>query len=153
ALKDIPLTWTSAGRRLRPLRSEYHRGCERDSSTLANARQSPSLSCAGRASAPIEWVALRKCVMRRRQRWMGVALCAAIAWAPAAAVPAGAAEVSLSNLALKNPYLKLAPEADSVALSGWKQLFSPTSITCPGPGGICTARITLSVVLSTFNKG
>jgi hypothetical protein len=76
------------------------------------------------------------------------------AWAlvaPRAAALAGAAEVSVPNLALKKTYLKSAQEADAVSLSGAKLVFSPTSVMCPGSEGSCTARITLSVELFTFD--
>jgi hypothetical protein len=84
---------------------------------------------------------------------MTTAFCTSCALASTAANQAAAAEVSLSDLALKKTYLKIALQADTIALSGWKQVFSPTAITCPGTGGTCTARITLSVELSTFDKG
>jgi hypothetical protein len=57
-----------------------------------------------------------------------------------------AQEVSLSNLALKNTYLKT--RSDKLELStsaSWTSIFSPTTITCPGTSGTCTARIELSV--------
>jgi hypothetical protein len=91
--------------------------------------------------------------MRKHGLCVTVAFGAWVVAAPHAASLAGAAEVSLSDLVLKKTYLKAAPDADAVGLSGWRNVFSPTSITCPGTDGTCTARITLSVDLSTFDKG
>jgi hypothetical protein len=57
-----------------------------------------------------------------------------------------AQEVSLSNLALKNTYLKVSAERFEISETEWTSVFTPTTVMCPGrPGTTCTARIEVTV--------
>ena len=75
---------------------------------------------------------------------MKTALCAVAMVAGGASLVAGQ-EVSLPNLALKKTYLKTRSEQLELSHLSWKSIFSPTTITCPGTSGTCTARIEVSV--------
>ena len=80
--------------------------------------------------------------MRKCRVWTKTALCAlAMVAGGAGIVAAQAPEVSLSNLALKNRYLKMASEPFWLGHPQWTNIFSPTAITCPGASGTCTAEI------------
>ena len=82
--------------------------------------------------------------MRNCRVWVKTALCALAVVAGGASLVA-AQEVSLSNLALKKTYLKVRTDALELSASSWKNIFSPTAITCPGTSGTCTARTEVSV--------
>ncbi len=89
--------------------------------------------------------------MRKCRASVKTALCA-LAMVAGGASLAAAQEVSLSNLALKNTYLKT--RSDTLGLSWqtpWTNIFSPTTIRCPGTSGTCTARIEVSVVFKLFH--
>lgn len=81
--------------------------------------------------------------MRKCRVWVKTALCALAVVVGGAGLLA-AQEVTLSNLALKNTYLKGRSEFLELSTS-WKHIFSPTTITCPGTSGTCTARVEVSV--------
>ena len=90
--------------------------------------------------------------MRKCRVWVKTALCALAVVAGGAGLVA-AQEVSLSNLALKNTYLKVRSEQlELLWNSSWKNIFSPTVITCPGTSGTCTAQIEVSVEFDTGNS-
>jgi hypothetical protein len=70
----------------------------------------------------------------------------------AGGVLAGAEEVSVPNLVVKKTYLKTT--SDSFELSpSWRNIFSATSITCPGTSGTCAARIEASAVFHFGGPG
>jgi hypothetical protein len=89
-----------------------------------------------------------RCLMRKCRVWVKTAICA-LAVVTGGAGLVTAEEISLSNLALKNTYLK--GRDIGIFLTGsWQSLFSPTTIACPrGTSGTCTARIEVTVQFRT----
>ncbi len=81
--------------------------------------------------------------MRKSRVWVKTALCALAVVVGGASLVA-AQEVALSNLALKKTYLKVRSESLKL-LTSRTNIFSPTTITCPGTSGTCAARIGVSV--------
>ncbi len=100
--------------------------------------------------------------MRKCRVWVKTAL-GALAVVAGGASLAGAEEVSLSNLLLQKTYLKTNNDGftfqteSNVAITGdplWNDLFTPTSITCPGrSGSTCTARIKVSAIFEQGGSG
>ena len=82
--------------------------------------------------------------MRHCRAWVKMALCA-LAMVVGGAGLLAAQEVSLSNLALKNTYLKTRSDSFELSVTSWTSIFSSTAITCPGTSGTCTARIEVSM--------
>jgi hypothetical protein len=67
--------------------------------------------------------------------------------------PVGAQEFSASNRVRKKTYLKTRTDDLSlVSTTSFKNIFTPTSITCPGRSGTCTVRIEVSVVMSPIDS-
>ncbi len=86
--------------------------------------------------------------MRKYRVWVKTAL-GALALVAGGASLAGAEEVSLSNLLPQKTYLKTNNDTLTIIPSDplWNDIFTPTSITCPGRSGTtCTARIEVSAV-------
>jgi hypothetical protein len=89
--------------------------------------------------------------MRKCRVWLKTAI-GALAMVAVGARFVAAQEVSLSNLALKNTYLKVSAERFEISETQWTSVFTPTTVMCPGrPGTTCTARIEVTVKFAPWH--